>query len=242
MQIQSSQKGPRTTGRTDGWTDILYCHSGDLNSWPAAACTARNYWRRELLPKSDEEYRMDIKTERHLSSTVPHWGPSDPSLVGNALQRWNPTLEINTTKNITTGPQMTIRTEILYCHSGDFNPCPAAACAARNYGPRKWLPKIDADDLTDRQTETRTHKLDWNPPGSFGPQCGDKILNIAYSNPRVFFQDRYWYPFYTFFISTYANNFTVKVSISAEIGVRIQGLTSKICNSPSTKSNLSCIT
>ena len=26
--------------RTDGQTDILYWHSGDLNPWPAAACDA----------------------------------------------------------------------------------------------------------------------------------------------------------------------------------------------------------
>ena len=36
-------KGPRMTGQTDVWTDILYCHSGDLTPWTAAACTARNY-------------------------------------------------------------------------------------------------------------------------------------------------------------------------------------------------------
>ena len=27
----------------DGWTDILYCHSGYLKPWPAATCAARNY-------------------------------------------------------------------------------------------------------------------------------------------------------------------------------------------------------
>ena len=36
-------KGPRRTGRTNGWTYILYCHSGDFNLWPVAACAARNY-------------------------------------------------------------------------------------------------------------------------------------------------------------------------------------------------------
>ena len=48
-------KGPRTTGRsdghtdeqTDGRTDILYCHSGYLSLWPAAACVARNYGMHE---------------------------------------------------------------------------------------------------------------------------------------------------------------------------------------------------
>ena len=43
-----SQKVPRKTGRTD----ISYCHSGELNPWPAATCAARNYGRANaiLLP------------------------------------------------------------------------------------------------------------------------------------------------------------------------------------------------
>ena len=65
-------KGSRTTGQTD----IIYCHSGDLTPWPAAACAARNYGPREWSPKSD----ADDRTEWHISSTGPHWGPSDPSV------------------------------------------------------------------------------------------------------------------------------------------------------------------
>ena len=33
--------------RTDGRTDILYCHSGDLNPWHAAARATRNYGPRK---------------------------------------------------------------------------------------------------------------------------------------------------------------------------------------------------
>ena len=33
-------KGPRTTGQTDGRTEILYCHSGDLKPWPVASLSA----------------------------------------------------------------------------------------------------------------------------------------------------------------------------------------------------------
>ena len=36
-------KGSRTTRRTE----ILYCHSGYTNPWPASACAARNYRPRE---------------------------------------------------------------------------------------------------------------------------------------------------------------------------------------------------
>ena len=36
----------------DGQTDILYCHSGDLDPWPAAACAARNCGPRALIAKN----------------------------------------------------------------------------------------------------------------------------------------------------------------------------------------------
>ena len=35
------------------------------------------------------------KTYTQISSTGPQWGPPDPSMGINALQRWTPTLEIN---------------------------------------------------------------------------------------------------------------------------------------------------
>ena len=134
-------KGPRTTrltdiksqkarGRPDGRTDILYWYSGDLNPWPAAACTVRNYEPREwtfiddLKPffKPKFQYNLFIyfslfysrlwkksflkiitsvnvnstgrtndrqkatqttpRTDGHISSTGPHWGPSVPILGG----------------------------------------------------------------------------------------------------------------------------------------------------------------
>ena len=40
------------TGGTDGRVDILYYHLGDLNQWPAAACSARNYGPRALIAKN----------------------------------------------------------------------------------------------------------------------------------------------------------------------------------------------
>ena len=52
IQIQKSQTGPRTSGRTDGWTDILYFNSGYLNPWPVAACAARTYGLRTLIAKN----------------------------------------------------------------------------------------------------------------------------------------------------------------------------------------------
>ena len=60
------------------------------------------------------------------------------------------------------------RTDILYWHSGDLNPWPAAACAAHNYGPRKWSPKRDADDHTETQKDghissTGTHWVPLDP-------------------------------------------------------------------------------
>ena len=83
------------------------------------------------------------------------------------------------------------RTDILYCHPGDFTPWHAAACTARNYGPHGWYPKSNADDRTERQRDRetdgrmdgrtdghmdwRTYKLDWTPLGSFGYQCVDNI-------------------------------------------------------------------
>ena len=58
------------------------------------------------------------------------------------------------------------------------------------------------------------------------------FLNVTYHNTYVCVQDMYWYPFYIVFISTYINKGIAKVSISTKIGVRFQGLTSKIWNSP----------
>ena len=61
--------------------------------------------------------------------------------------------------------QMDRHTDILYCHSGNLNPWPAAACAARNYGPRKCLSKVDVDDRTKRLRDRETYNIDWTPLG-----------------------------------------------------------------------------
>ena len=69
----------------------------------------------------------------------------------NSSWRWTPTLEINTNTKIVKVLQTTVRTDILYFHSGDLNLWSAAACAVYNYKLRKWSPKTEADDRTQRQ-------------------------------------------------------------------------------------------
>ena len=74
--------------------DILYYCSGDFTPWTADACAERNYGPHKLLPKSD----MDERTERqryrqmggYISSTGPHWDPSDPSVGINSSRRCTP--------------------------------------------------------------------------------------------------------------------------------------------------------
>ena len=61
IQIQKHQKVPQTTGLTD----VLYCHSGYLNS-----CTARNYGPHYLIFK-----KWCGSTDRNIRSTEPHWVP-----------------------------------------------------------------------------------------------------------------------------------------------------------------------
>ena len=74
----------QTNGRTDGRTDILYCHSWDLNLWPASARAARNHGPRALIYKkrtgrSDREIerRTDINTngERDENKYKLNWTP-----------------------------------------------------------------------------------------------------------------------------------------------------------------------
>ena len=60
---------------------------------------------------------------------------------------------------------MDVWTDILYFHSGFFNPLPVAACSARNYRPRRWSPKRDADDQVYRQRDGRTYNIDRIPLG-----------------------------------------------------------------------------
>ena len=68
---------------------------------------------------------------------------------------------------------MTGRTDILYYHSGDLTPWPAATCAASNFGQHELSPKIDADD----QIERRRH----GHISSTGPHWGplDPSLGIT---------------------------------------------------------------
>ena len=61
----------------------------------------------------------------------------------------------------------------------------------------------------------------------------NKLLNITYSNPHVFVRVMSRYPFLWVFISTYVDNDTAEVPILAKIEFPVQGLTSKIWNSPS---------
>ena len=61
------------------------------------------------------------------------------------------------------------------------------------------------------------------------------FLNITYLNTCVCVQARYWYPFYMVFNQyRYVDKRISKVPISSEIGVLVQGSTSKIWNSSST--------
>ena len=46
---------------------------------------------------------------------------------------------------------MTGRTDILYYHSGDLTPWPAAVCTTGNFEQRELSPKIDADDWIKRR-------------------------------------------------------------------------------------------
>ena len=45
------QTDEQTEGQMDRQIEILYCHFGDLNLWPDAACAARNYGLRALIVK-----------------------------------------------------------------------------------------------------------------------------------------------------------------------------------------------
>ena len=74
-------------------------------------------------------------------------------------------------------------TEILYYHSGDLNPRPAAACAARNYGPQFYDHKkatrknrqrdIEIKIHTDRHRNRNRDGPHWGPSD---PSLGDKCI------------------------------------------------------------------
>ena len=62
------------------------------------------------------------------------------------------------------------RIDIIYWHSGDLNLWPMAACAARNYGPRKWSPK---GNTYDRKERHRDRKI------------GSTVSHWGYSDPSA---------------------------------------------------------
>ena len=74
------------------------------------------------------------------------------------------------------------QTDILYFHSEDLAPWPAAAFAARNYRPLFYDHQKATRTTIQRDIEKdiQTHKLNWTPLGSSGPQCGDKIISYIY--------------------------------------------------------------
>ena len=79
IQVQKVQQTTRETDiklqKSCGWPDrktygkkgILYCRSGDLNSWPASTCTAQNYRPRKwalitnLKPFSKPKFRYNSR-------------------------------------------------------------------------------------------------------------------------------------------------------------------------------------
>ena len=128
--------------------------------------------------------RPDRHRERqrnwHTISNGPHWGSLDPNMGINILRRWNPTLKLIKIQKSQKSHRLSDgRADILYCHSGDFTPCPAIVCAARNYGPRALISKKRRgrpDIEIDIEKDTQTHKLDWTPLGSLGTQCAYKCI------------------------------------------------------------------
>ena len=97
-----------------------------------------------LLPKIDVGDQIDRQINRHIILTVPHWGPLEPSVKINTLQRWIPRWKLIDIQKLQKdrgrpdGP-----TDILYCHSGDLTLWPTFASAARNYGLRFYYQQKD---------------------------------------------------------------------------------------------------
>ena len=114
---KKSTKGPGTIGQTNRRTDILYCHRGYLNPWPADACAAHNYGLCALIVKN-RHGRPDKETERWINGYKKIYkidctplGSSGPQCLENPSRRCTPTLEINTNKKIAKGPWITGRTD-----------------------------------------------------------------------------------------------------------------------------------
>ena len=90
------------------------------------------------------------------------------------MTRRIPKLEINTNKKTAKIPAEECtdrRVEILYFLSEDLNLLPGAACAARKYGPREWLPK---QMLMTRLIERHISSAEphWSP---LDPSLADKL-------------------------------------------------------------------
>ena len=113
----------------------------------------------------------DRYTDEHIISTRPHWGTFEPSVGINASQRQTQKLVIEIvlvviytriSKLLNTkkpkSPKMTGRTDLLYFHSDYPTLCPAAACAAKNYGVRDFFPKSNTDESKYRKTERQRTK------------------------------------------------------------------------------------
>ena len=109
--------------------------------------------------------KIDTSTNisKYRSNVKLYWGFKiwiwNTEVIINASQRCTPhrkLIQIQISKKTRGQPdrrtdgQTDGRTGMLYCHSGDLTVCSATACAACNYGLRKWSPKIDAGDQTER--------------------------------------------------------------------------------------------
>ena len=145
-------------------TDIIYCHLGDLNLWPEAACTARNYGLHKWSPKSDADERTDRhrdgRTDGDISLTGTHWGPLDPNAGINASRRWNPTLEINTNTKLSKGPQTTGRTDRYPCGLSPHALCTITG-RANDLQKATWNTRQrdrEIDRQRDGYTDGRSHK------------------------------------------------------------------------------------
>ena len=133
----------------------------------------------------DTDGETEIQTDRNISSTGNHWGPTYPSIGINALRRWTPTLVIviiiviislvlkllNKITKIKKGPRTTGRTDgHIILPLGVFGP--VALHALRKITCRmNDLQKVtQKTGQRYRETDGRTYKLDWTTLGIKGCQ------------------------------------------------------------------------
>ena len=131
----------------------LKLQTSNMQAWRSM----HNYGPRAWSPEIPENYQTERHMERYIISTIPHWGPADPSLGDTWIaKRWTPKLEINTTTKNAKRPadsQRNRQTDILYYQSGHLNLWPTDACATLNYGPHELSPKSDAEYHTEIQRD-----------------------------------------------------------------------------------------